>query len=70
MTGLQFEGGWKNLHPDTPIVGRAVTGRYLPLRQDLELVMREEGARNQYGKAPAGHPFNSWLISSLEKGER
>jgi regulator of RNase E activity RraA len=67
--GLQFEGGWKNLHPDRPIVGRAVTGRYVPLRQDLELVMRQEGERNKYGKAPAGHPFNSWLISSLVTGD-
>jgi regulator of RNase E activity RraA len=60
----QFEGGWKILHPDQPLVGRALTVAYLPSRPDLvEHITRlgkEEGR--------IGRP-NSWPIDMLQKGD-
>ena len=42
---FQFDGEWINLHPERVIVGRAVTARYIPFRQDFNDVVQAEGAR-------------------------
>jgi 4-hydroxy-4-methyl-2-oxoglutarate aldolase len=60
----QFEGDWLNLHPDRILVGRAVTGRFVPARPDLNEVVEEEGKAN--GRIGGQ---NSWVIDTLEKGD-
>src|SRR5882672_1316429 len=39
----QFEGDWMVIHPDSVMVGRAVTAQYLPLRPDMEKVIKDKG---------------------------
>jgi len=39
----QFEGNWKMVHDDVPVVGRAVTARYIPSRPDVEQQVKERG---------------------------
>jgi 4-hydroxy-4-methyl-2-oxoglutarate aldolase len=56
----QFEGDWLNIHPDRILVGRAVTGRFVPTRPDLDGVIAAEGeSRNRIGGQ------NSWVIDTL-----
>ncbi len=57
----QFEGDWLNLHPDRILVGRAVTGRFVPARPDLNAVVEAEGKEN--GRIGGQ---NSWVIDTLE----
>ena len=53
----QFEGGWQILHPDVPVVGRALTAQYMPARPDLKKLLDEGGkADGRIG------PSNSWPI--------
>jgi len=60
----QFEGNWTILHPDKPLVGRALTAAYLPSRPDLdEHVMRIGKAERRIGRS------NSWPIDMLQKGD-
>ncbi|MGH7861989.1 MAG: RraA family protein, partial [Candidatus Dormibacteraceae bacterium] len=42
---FQFEGNWLNLHPEKPLVGRAVTCVFMPTRPDVQAVVEEEGKR-------------------------
>lgn len=60
----QYEGGWKKLHPDRPIVGQVLTARYMPRRPDIMERLEEEGTE-------AGHlgPMNTWPIDMLEEGD-
>lgn len=60
----QFESGWKMIHDDVPIVGRALTTVYMPSRPDIQERLVEEGLK-------AGHvgPMNSWPIDMLQKGD-
>ncbi|MEX0679838.1 MAG: hypothetical protein WD097_00510 [Balneolales bacterium] len=60
----QFEGGWKMIHEDQPMAGRALTAQYMPKRPDVEARLVEEGLA-------AGHvgPMNSWPIDMLENGD-
>lgn len=60
----QFEDGWEMIHPDQPIVGRALTAQYMPRRPDVEARLIEEGLA-------AGHigPMNSWPIDQLQEGD-
>ena len=39
----QYEGNWKMVHDDVPVVGRAVTARYVPSRPDVEQRVKERG---------------------------
>jgi regulator of RNase E activity RraA len=60
----QFEGDWKMIHEDAPIVGRALTAMYVPSRPDLQKRMLEKGhAEGQVG------PMNSWPIDALKNGD-
>ncbi len=60
----QFEGDWINLRPDRILVGRAVTGRYIPTRPDLNEVIQKEGEENN---RIGGQ--NSWVIDTLVEGD-
>lgn len=60
----QFEGGWKMIHEDRPIVGRALTAVYMPRRQDVAERLLADGHE-------AGHigAMNSWPIDRLQNGD-
>jgi regulator of RNase E activity RraA len=60
----QYEGNWKMVHEDVPVVGRAVTARFIPTRPDLELQIKEKG--KQEGRK--GNT-NAWPIEVLQKGD-
>jgi hypothetical protein len=36
----QFEGNWKLVHDDRPVVGRAVTAMFMPSRPDIEKTLK------------------------------
>lgn len=60
----QFEGGWKMLHDDQPIVGRALTALYMPNRPDVSDPINEKGEKD----GRIGSP-NSWPIDALSMGD-
>jgi regulator of RNase E activity RraA len=60
----QFEGGWKMVKEDVPVIGRAVTAMFMPSRPDVEKSIKERG--NQNGRK--GNT-NSWPIETLAKGD-
>jgi regulator of RNase E activity RraA len=60
----QFEGKWKTVHDDVPVVGRALTAVFMPSRPDLEQHIKERGnASGRKGNT------NSWPIEMLSKGD-
>lgn len=60
----QFEGGWKMIHEDRPMTGRALTALYMPNRPDIQQKKFDEGVE-------AGHvgAMNSWPIDMLQNGD-
>lgn len=60
----QFEGGWKMVHDDVPVVGRALTAAFMPSRPDVEQQILTRG--HQQGRA--GNT-NSWPIEQLSSGD-
>jgi regulator of RNase E activity RraA len=60
----QFEGDWKTIHQDVPVVGRALTAAYLPARPELAARMLNRG--HQEGRVGA---MNSWPIDALQPGD-
>jgi regulator of RNase E activity RraA len=60
----QFEGNWKMIHNDVPVIGRAVTATFIPSRPDLEKNIKERGWKNGFSGAT-----NAWPISVLQKGD-
>ncbi len=60
----QFEGNWKMIHTDVPVIGRAVTATFIPSRPDLENNIKERGWKNGFLGAT-----NAWPISQLQKGD-
>lgn len=61
----QFEGGdWEILHPEEPIVGRALTAMYMPSRPAVENQIIEQGEKD--GRSG---PMNSWPIDALQQGD-
>jgi regulator of RNase E activity RraA len=60
----QFEGNWKIIHPNQPIVGRALTAQYMPARPELQKRMVQRG--HEQGRIG---PMNSWPIDMLQKGD-
>lgn len=61
----QYEGNWKMVHTDVPVVGRALTTMYLPSRPDVEKNIKERGIQTQGRKGNT----NSWPIEMLTKGD-
>ena len=64
---LQFEANWKtlNVQPGERLVGRAVTAQFMPLRPDVNEMINDHA--KQEGRQ--GHGQNSWVISTLVKGD-
>jgi len=60
----QFEGGWKVINPGERLVGRVVTAVFMPLRPDVNAVIKERG--QQEGRVGAQ---NSWVIDTLQPGD-
>jgi len=61
----QFEGSWITLHPERVLVGRAVTGVFVPHRPDVHDCLVEYGHKEE-GRVGA---MNSWVIHSLVKDD-
>jgi 4-hydroxy-4-methyl-2-oxoglutarate aldolase len=61
---LQFEGDWKTIHDNIPVVGRALTAQYVPARAELAKRMLDRG--HQEGRVGA---MNSWPIDALQPGD-
>jgi regulator of RNase E activity RraA len=60
----QFEGNWKMVHDNAPVVGRVVTARYSPSRPDIEALIKERGKN----EGRTGNT-NAWPIQVLQKGD-
>ena len=60
----QFEGEWKIIHEDTPVVGRALTVLYMPKRPIMEAQIKKKGEE----EGRIGN-MNSWPIDMLESGD-
>ena len=60
----QFEGNWKMVHDNVPVVGRAVTARFIPSRPDLEQQIKARGKE----EGRKGNP-NAWPIEILQRGD-
>ena len=41
----QYEGDWTILNPDSVMTGRVVTAQYMPLRPDLDNIIKEKGMK-------------------------
>ncbi|SMG49813.1 RraA family protein [Arenibacter troitsensis] len=61
----QFEGNWKMVHDEVPVVGRALTALFMPSRPDVEKNIKERGINSQGRKGNT----NSWPIEVLTKGD-
>ena len=62
----QFENDWLILNPAEVMTGRVLTAQYMPLRPDLEKVIKEQGIKE--GRAQKGGT-NSWPIDILQNGD-
>lgn len=62
---FQFEGGWVTLHPQRVLVGRAVTGVFVPARPDLHDYLMTYG----HEKEQRIGAMNSWVIQTLVKDD-
>ena len=60
----QFEGDWMILNPDSVMTGRVVTAQYMPLRPDVDKIIREKGKEEKR----IGNT-NSWPIDVLKDGD-
>lgn len=58
---FQFEGNWTQLHPEITLIGRAVTGVFVPHRPDLHDCLMDYGHEVE-GRIGA---MNSWVIETL-----
>src|SRR5688572_27410890 len=60
----QFEGEWMVLNPDSAMTGRVVTAQYLPMRPDVDKIIKDIGkTEKQIGAT------NSWPIDVLKNGD-
>ena len=61
---FQFEGDWIRSHPETVLVGRAVTCQMVPHRPDFNDVVQQKGeSENRIGGQ------NSWVIDTLQHND-
>ncbi len=60
----QFEGNWKMVHDDVPVVGRVFTAQFMPSRPDLLQIVRDKGKKD--GRKG---DTNSWPIDELQPGD-
>jgi 4-hydroxy-4-methyl-2-oxoglutarate aldolase len=62
----QFAGEWRETHPGTILVGRAVTSQFLPHRPDYDAATVTAGALEGHREPDKQ---NSWIISTLQPGD-
>ena len=60
----QFEGNWVNLHPDRVLVGRAITATMVPMRPDLNDVVKAQGEREGRHLSPS-----RWALHTLGEND-
>src|SRR5215212_9142929 len=60
----QYENDWMILRPDSVMVGRVVTAQYMPLRPDVDSLIRKQGRKE--GRIGG---TNSWPIDVLKDGD-
>ena len=60
----QYEGDWMILNPDSVMTGRVVTAQYMPLRPDVDKLIRDKGK----SEVRIGNT-NSWPIDVLKDGD-
>jgi 4-hydroxy-4-methyl-2-oxoglutarate aldolase len=60
----QFEGDWMILDPDSAMTGRVVTAQYLPMRPDVDKIIKDIGKTEKRIGAT-----NSWPIDVLKDGD-
>lgn len=60
----QYADGWRILHPEKKLVGRAVTAMFMPGRPDLTSIVT--GDLNKRGITWAAH---QWVIDQLQPGD-
>lgn len=61
----QFEGNWKMVQADVPVIGRAVTAMFMPSRPDVEKNIKNRGITSQGRKGNT----NAWPIETLTHGD-
>lgn len=62
----QFAGGFRQTHPGTILVGRAVTSQFVPHRPDFDAAVVAAGAREGHREPDRQ---NSWIIQTLLPGD-
>jgi len=62
----QYEGNWLIIQPDSIMTGRVVTAQYMPLRPDFEMLIKEQGKKENRAKQGG---TNSWPIDILTNGD-
>jgi len=60
----QFEGDWMIQFPDSVMTGRVVTAQYMPMRPDIDKIVKEIGKNEKRIGAT-----NSWPIDVLKDGD-
>ncbi len=60
----QYEGDWMTQYPDSSMTGRVVTAQYMPLRPDVDKLIKDKGKTD--GRIGA---TNSWPIDVLKNGD-
>jgi len=61
----QFEGGWKLLHPERKLIGRAVTAQFMPFRPDLSEVLEADAKARGLGANANQRVIDSLLPSDV-----
>lgn len=60
----QYEGDWTVIRPDSVMVGRVVTAQYMPMRPDVDSLIKAKGkSEGRIGGT------NSWPIDVLKEGD-
>jgi regulator of RNase E activity RraA len=60
----QYESDWMVIVPDSAMVGRVVTAQYMPLRPDMDKLIKDKG--KEEGRIGGS---NSWPIDVLKDGD-
>ncbi|MEX2585624.1 MAG: hypothetical protein WD315_04460 [Balneolaceae bacterium] len=60
----QYEGNWKRIHEGVPVVGRALTAEYMPIRPDLH----EKMVKRAHREGHSGRHLH-WPINMLTEGD-
>ena len=60
----QYAGGWRILHPERHLIGRAVTAQFMPSRDDVQSVAEAKAIGNGPKRSP-----NQRVIDTLQNGD-